>query len=182
MRALYALMCAITCLNEWVGRVTAYLIIPVFFLILAEVFMRYLFGAPAVWTNELAQLVFGVYAVMAGGYLAITNGHVNVDIIHSKFPVRTRALIDVLTSAMFFIFMGALLYFGVSLALESMETWEHSQSAWNPPIWPAKLMIPVAAALLLLQGIVKLLKDILTVAGVALPADLAAESAPEEHA
>jgi TRAP-type mannitol/chloroaromatic compound transport system permease small subunit len=63
-----------------------------------------------------------------------------------------------------------------------METWEHSQSAWNPPIWPAKLMIPVAAALLLLQGIVKLLKDILTVAGVALPADLAAESAPEEHA
>lgn len=183
MRALYAFMRAITCLNEWVGRITAYLIIPIFFLILTEVFMRYLFDAPAVWTNELSQLIFGVYAIMAGGYLAISNGHVNVDIIHSKFPVRVRALVDVLTSIMFFIFMGALLYFGVSMALESMETWEHSQSAWNPPIWPAKLMIPVATALLLLQGIVKFLKDILTVAGVTLPADLAADSsAPEKHA
>lgn len=181
MRALYALMRAITCLNEWVGRCATYLIIPIFLLILAEVFMRYLFGAPAVWTNELSQLLFGVYAIMAGGYIAITNEHVNVDIVHSKFPPRTRALIDILTSIMFFIFMGALLYFGVSLALESIETWEHSQSAWNPPIWPVKLMIPVAAALLLLQGVVKLLKDILTVAGVELPADLA-DRASENHA
>src|SRR5690606_4935502 len=120
---------------------------------------------------------------MAGGYLAISNGHVNVDIIHSKFPVRVRALVDVLTSAMFFIFMGALLYFGVSIALDSMETWAHAQPVWNPPICQAMLVIPVATALLLLQGIVKFLKDILTVAGVTLPADLAADSsAPEEHA
>jgi len=181
MRALYAFMRAITCLNRWVGRISAYLIIPIFLLILAEVFMRYLFGAPAVWTNELSQLTFGVYAIIAGGYLAIDNGHVNVDIVHDQFPPRLRALIDVLTSMMFFIFLGALLYFGVSLALESMETWERSQSAWNPYIWPVKLMIPVAAVLLLLQGIVKLLKDILILAGVELPLDLAADSASESH-
>lgn len=181
MRALYALMRAITCLNVWVGRISAYLIIPIFLLILAEVFMRYLFGAPAVWTNELSQLIFGVYAILAGGYLAVDNGHVNVDIIHTRFPPRARALVDVLTSVMFFIFLGALLYFGVSLALESMETWERSQSAWNPYIWPVKLMIPVAALLLLLQGIVKLLKDILTAAGIALPQELRTDSASETH-
>lgn len=91
MRALYAFMRAITCLNSWVGRISAYLIIPIFLLILAEVFMRYLFGAPAVWTNELSQLTFGVYAIIAGGYLAIDNSHVNVDIVHDQFPPAAGA-------------------------------------------------------------------------------------------
>jgi TRAP-type mannitol/chloroaromatic compound transport system permease small subunit len=77
----------------------------------------------------------------------------------------TRAAVDVLTSVLFFLFAGALLYFGVSLALESMETWERSQSAWNPYIWPFKLAIPVSAALLLLQGVVKLLADLLVLLG-----------------
>lgn len=181
MRALYGFMRAVTGLNKWIGQAVAYLIIPIFFLILTEVFMRYMFGAPAVWTNEFAQLLFGAYAVLAGGYIATTNDHVNVDIVHDKFSPRTQAVVDVLTSILFFIFMGALLYFGVSLALESMETWERSQSAWNPYVWPFKLMIPVAAALLLLQGVVKLLKDILMVAGVELPPDLA-DGASENHA
>lgn len=182
MRTLYAVMRAITCVNEWVGRVTAYLILPIFLLILAEVFLRYWLGAPAIWTNELSQLIFGVYVIMGGGYLAITDGHVNVDIIHSRFPVRVRALIDILTSVLFFIFLGALLYFGTSMALESLQAWERSHSPWNPPIWPVKLMIPVAAALLLLQGVAKLVKDILVATGVASPTDRAVDGGPEGQA
>lgn len=169
MRALYGFMRGVTWLNEWVGRAIAYLILPMFVLLMAEVLLRYAFGAPAVWTNELAQLLFGVYAVLAGGYLLAHGGHANVDLLHAKLPARVRAAVDLLTSVLFFLFVGALLYFGVSLALESMETWERSQSAWNPYIWPFKLMIPVSALLLLLQGIVKLLADLLVVLGVPPP-------------
>ncbi|NLO80384.1 MAG: TRAP transporter small permease subunit [Xanthomonadaceae bacterium] len=181
MRALFGLLRLITCLNVWVGKITAFFVVPIFLLILIEVFMRYFLGAPAVWTNELAQLIFGVYSIMAGGYLAVSNGHVNVDIVYARFPERARAVIDILTSTLFFLFIGSLLYFGVSMALDSMSTWERSQSAWNPYIWPFKLMIPVAATLLLLQGIVKLIKDILIAAGVALPPDLAPNGASENH-
>lgn len=182
MRALYAVMRAISRLNNWVGNGVAYLIAPIFFLMLAEVFLRYLLGAPAVWTNELSQLLFGAYAVLGGGYLAVSNDHVSVDILHSKLSPRMRALVDALTSVLFFLFMGSLLYFGVSFALESMETWESSQSAWNPPIWPFKLMIPVSALLLLLQGFVKMMRDVLTLLGVDLPQDLAITDASENNA
>jgi TRAP-type mannitol/chloroaromatic compound transport system permease small subunit len=37
---------------------------------------------------------------------------------------------------------------------------EGTGTPWNPPIWPVKLAIPIAGALLLLQGIANLLRDL----------------------
>lgn len=182
MRALFAVMRAITRFNHWIGNAAAYLIAPIFVFMLAEVFLRYMLGSPAVWTNELTQLLFGSYAVLGGGYLAASGGHVNVDILHGKLPPRLRALIDTLTSIIFFLFVGALLYFGASFALESMETWESSQSAWNPPIWPFKIMIPVSAFFLLLQGFVKLIVDVFILFGIELPNDLLPDDSSENNA
>jgi TRAP-type mannitol/chloroaromatic compound transport system permease small subunit len=42
----------------------------------------------------------------------------------------------------------------------SLQQGEGTGTPWNPPIWPVKLAIPVAALLLLLQGIANLLRDI----------------------
>ncbi|MEJ6656359.1 MAG: TRAP transporter small permease subunit [Pseudomonas sp.] len=166
MRAISAFMNGVTKLNEWVGRLIAYLIIPIFIFILIEVFLRYLFNAPTVWTNELTQMLFGAYTVLSGGYILAHRGHVNVDILHSTLPVKTRAIIDIFTSVLFFIFVMAFGWFGYEMAKESIETWETSYSAWNPPIWPVKLAIPLGAGLLLLQGVVKLLQDIAIALGV----------------
>jgi len=60
-------------------------------------------------------------------------------------------------------FCVMMVYYGGSLAWESLSTFERSQSAWNPPIYPVKLTIPLGAGLLLLQGIAKLMRDILIV-------------------
>lgn len=160
MRAISAFMSGVTRLNDFVGRMVAYLIIPIFAFLILEVFLRYLFNAPTVWTNELTQMLFGAYAVLSGGYILAHRGHVNVDIFHARFGPRMRAVIDIIGSLIFFFFVLAILFFGYQMAQESVSTWETSYSAWNPPIWPVKVAIPVGAALLLLQGIVKLLEDI----------------------
>lgn len=160
MSVLSAFMKGITRLNEHIGRWIALLVFVMFALLLLEVGLRYLFNSPTVWTNELTQLIFGVYAVMSGGYIMVHRGHVNVDLIHSQLSPRRRALLDIATSVVFFIFTLALLWFGIEMARESMSTWETSFSAWNPPIWPVKLAIPVGTGLLALQGLVKLLQDI----------------------
>jgi len=160
MRALHAFMNGITRLNDMIGRWISLLVIVMFVLLLIEVFFRYVMGAPTIWANELTQLLFGFYSVMAGGYIMAHRGHVNVDILYASLSVRTRAILDVFTSFLFFIFMATVLYFGSSMAWESASGMETSFSAWNPPIWPIKLAIPVGAFLLLLQGIVKLLQDI----------------------
>lgn len=169
MRALHAAMRGITRFNDWLGSWLSLLLLAIFVLLLAEIIFRYVAGAPKVWTSELTQLLFGLYAVLSGGYIMAHGGHVNVDILYSRLSPRTRAAIDVGTSFLFLVFVCALLYFGSALAWESMSFWEHSQSAWDPPIWPIKLAIPVGATLLLLQGIVKLLQDIMAVFGIVPP-------------
>jgi TRAP-type mannitol/chloroaromatic compound transport system permease small subunit len=157
---------AITLANEWVARLTASLIVPMFLLLMAEVITRYVLGSAAIWTAELAQLIFGVYAVMAGGYLLVERAHVNVDIIYGKLSRVQKAKIDLATSFLFFLFLGVLIWQAADMAWESAVGLETSYSIWNPYIWPVKLAIPIAGVLLLLQGLVRLGSDIRTIRGL----------------
>jgi TRAP-type mannitol/chloroaromatic compound transport system permease small subunit len=132
-----------------------------FLLVITEVVRRYFFNSPTVWGNELTQLIFGMFVILSGGHILRWGGHVNVDILYSRFSIRSKALIDIITSALFFLFCGMLLIYGGSLAWESISILERSNSAWEVHIFPFKAMIPVAAFLLLLQGVAKLIRDIL---------------------
>jgi TRAP-type mannitol/chloroaromatic compound transport system permease small subunit len=160
MTALKTLMSMIDKVNDRVGKLLSYFLFLFFVLLLMEVILRYFFNSPTVWANELAQMLFGGYAILAGGYIMRTGGHVNVDILYSRLSRKSRAGLDVVTSLLFFLFCAMLLIYGGSLAWDSLSRFEHSQSAWNPPLYPAKLMIPLAAVLLLLQGLAKLISDI----------------------
>ncbi len=165
MSTLNALLSLIDAINDWVGKVLSYFLFAFFALLLMEVVLRYFFNSPTVWGNELAQLLFGTYAVVGGGYILRTGGHVNVDIIYARFSTKTKAALDIITSVLFFLFCGMLLVYGGSLAWDSLSRFEHSQSAWNPPLYPAKLMIPLAAILLIVQGLAKLIRDFLILFG-----------------
>lgn len=160
---------AITRLNRWVGATVAWLILLIFALLIVDVGMRYAVGRPSIWTSELAQLVFGFYAVIGGGYLLAERGHVNVDIFYGRYTRKQKARVDVATSLLFFLFVAVLLYQSSSMAYESVQKFETSQSIWHPQIWPVKLAIPLAGMLILLQGLVRLLSDIRVLMG--LPCD-----------
>ena len=153
---------AINATNEWVGKILSFAVLLMFVLVIMEVFLRYLFNSPTVWTNELTQLIFGAYIILSGGYILKMGGHVNVDILFSHLSPRGQAILNVITFPVFLAFGGMMLIYGWSLAYESLTILEHSESAWNPPIYPVKLMIPLGAALLILQGFVDLKRNIST--------------------
>lgn len=171
---------AVTRLNIWIGKVAAWLIVPIFLLLMADVIMRYLVGSAAIWTAEFAQLIFGAYAVIAGGYLLVERAHVNVDIIYGKFSRANKAVVDLATSFLFFLFLTVLIWQGVDMAWDSAAKFERSSSLWNPHVWPVKVVIPVAAVLLLLQGFVRLASDIRTVMGLDNDPDTFGKQATDE--
>lgn len=156
----------ITWINTWCARIVAWLIVPMFLLLMADVIMRYVIGSAAIWTAELAQLVFGVYAVIAGGYLLAERAHVNVDIIYGQYSPARKAQIDLATSFLCFLFLAVLIWQGTDMAWESAAKLETSSSIWNPQIWPVKVAIPIAGILLLLQAIVRIASDVRTVLGI----------------
>ena len=171
MSFLKAFLKFINAVNDRVGNLLSYFLFFFFALLFLEVILRYFFNSPTVWANELAQMLFGAYAILAGGYILRTGGHVNVDILYSRLSTKSKAALDVFTSILFFLFCGMLLIYGGSLAWDSLSRFEHSQSAWNPPLYPAKLMIPLAALLLILQGLAKLVRDICILFNIELNGD-----------
>lgn len=156
----------ITQTNIWIGRIAGWLILPMFLALLADVIMRYLVGSATIWTSELAQLIFGLYSVIAGGYLLAERGHVGVDIFYGSFSRKKKAAVDLATCFLFLFFMIVLIWQSADMAWDSMERWERSHSLWNPYIWPIKLAIPVAGVLLLLQGLVRIVSDIRVLMGL----------------
>jgi TRAP-type mannitol/chloroaromatic compound transport system permease small subunit len=58
------------------------------------------------------------------------------------------------TWLLFFLFVGAVMYYGWDAFYSSYQSQAHSGSLWRPILWPWKLTVPIASGLLLLQGIV----------------------------
>ena len=95
MSFLKAFLKFINAVNDRVGNLLAYFLFLFFALLFMEVILRYFFNSPTVWANELAQMLFGAYAILAGGYILRTGGHVNVDIVYSRLSIKSRAGLDI---------------------------------------------------------------------------------------
>jgi TRAP-type mannitol/chloroaromatic compound transport system permease small subunit len=146
--------------NDSVGKILWIGIFVNFVFMFLEVILRYVFNAPTIWANELSQYIFGAYVVLVAGFLLKQKMHTNVDILYNHLSKRGQALAEITTFPFTFIFTSVLLILGSSFAWNSLEKFENSITAWSPPIYPVKMLIPVAAFLLLNQSIVELIRSI----------------------
>jgi TRAP-type mannitol/chloroaromatic compound transport system permease small subunit len=148
------LLAVIDGVSEWSGKLVSFLIVIIMVFLLYEVAMRFLFNAPTIWVHELSLHLFGFFSILAGAYVHLHKQHVKIDIIYLRFSPRTRAVIDTITYLVFFMYMAALLKYGTIIAIRSVELRQIvSPSPLGSPLWPLKVAVPVAAFLLLLQGI-----------------------------
>ena len=86
-----------------------------------------------------------------------------VDVVYSHFSTRGKAIADIVSSLFFFIFIVTMLWTSARFAIDAVQVGEHSFTEWGVQYWPVKLTMPIGAALLLLQGLSKLIKDIMIV-------------------
>ena len=152
-------------LSRATGVFACALILIVLGVILYEVLMRYVFSTSQIWAYETSQFAFGTLIVIGGAYTLLHQAHVRMDIFYSRMSPRGRAIMDIITFVFFLTFVGLLLWKGWTVGWRSFNFGERSESAWAPPTWPVKLMIPVGAFLVLLQGLAFLARDILYLMG-----------------
>lgn len=162
MRRVRAFITFIDNLNDWVGKIFGFLIYPIVFILVYEVVMRYAFDSPTIWAHETSCFLFGAHFILGGAYALRWGAFVNIEVLYERFPLRTRAIVDLFTWILFYMFCGVLLWRSVPWAWASVSVLEYSESVWGPPIWPIKLTVPVAATLVLLQGLTKTIKDFYT--------------------
>ena len=152
---------------EWVnvraGQYVAWWSLMAVFVYYYEVVARFIFNSPTNWVHESMFLMFGMQYMLSGAYAYREDQHVRVDVVYAKFSPRGKAIADIITSVFFFIFIGTMVVTGYRFAADSVAFGEHSFTEWGIQYWPVKLAIPIGAGLLLLQGVAKLIKDVLLV-------------------
>ncbi len=152
---------AIEWINLRAGEFVAYWAVISVFAYYYEVIARFAFNSPTNWVHESMFLMYGMQYMLAGAYAYHADQHVRVDVFYTKFSARGKAIADLTTSVFFFIFILTLLWTGGKFALDAIRNSEVSFTEWGVQYWPVKLMMPIGAALLALQGLAKLIKDII---------------------
>src|SRR4051812_32731509 len=152
-------------LNERIGRYVAWWAIIAVFAYYYEVMARYVFNSPSNWVHESMFLMFGMQYMLCGAFAYREDQHVRVDVVYTHFSRRGKAIADIVTSAFFFLFVITMVWTGIRFGWDATQVGEHSFTEWGVQYWPVKLMIPIGAFLLALQGVSKLLKDIMIVRG-----------------
>ncbi len=150
-------------LNGFAGELVAYWSVIAVFVYYYEVIARYVFNSPTNWAHESMFLMFGMQYLIAGGFCLRENAHVRVDVIYTHLSKRLQAVLDLVTSVFFFIFVLTLLVTGWIFFNDAFSIKEVSFTEWGIQYWPVKFALPLGAALLLIQGIAQLVKDITVV-------------------
>lgn len=152
--------------NEAVGRVIAILAILFAAIIVFDVIMRYAFNDPTRWAFDVTKQMFGFYFILLGGYALRQQSHVRVDLLTETLRHGTRRWVEAAGYIFFFFpFAWVFLTRSYDFAATSWAQAETTYGSVQLPVYPLKAAMCVAAALLLLQGIIEFLKLVLNKPG-----------------
>jgi TRAP-type mannitol/chloroaromatic compound transport system permease small subunit len=157
-----SLLLGVDRLSTWIGQAFAWLIVALTLMISWEVFSRYVLNQPHDWALNLQIMMYGALFMMAGAYTLAKSGHVRGDVLYGFFEPRTQATIDLVLYIVFFLpGIVALTWAGWTYANESLAIREKTFSATPLPLYPFKFILPLAGAILLLQGLVEIVRCVL---------------------
>ena len=149
-------------ISTWVGKAFAWLIVVLMLLVVVEVFKRYALNMPTAWVFDASNMLYGTLFMMAGAYALAHDAHVRGDFLYGRFKPRTQAGLDLVLYVVFFLpGIAALTWSGWTYFGESWAIHETTFNATPLPIYPFKFMIPLAGALVLMQGLSEMLRCVL---------------------
>ena len=141
-------------ISEKTGRVACLLIFIMMIITTVEVVSRYVFNHPTMWVWPINRQLFGVFILFAGIYTMHKNDHIRVEILYDHFPPKLKLAARWIAMGAFLCFMVALVLQGSRMGWNALIVREKLTGAFPIPLYPLKLLIPIAAFLFLLEGIV----------------------------
>jgi TRAP-type mannitol/chloroaromatic compound transport system permease small subunit len=154
------LISAIDSISIWTGKISSVLIFIVVFVVLYEVVARYVFRAPTQWGSEAMVMGCAMVYIMAGAWVSHSDKHMKMELLYGRLSAKGKALLDAVTFSFFILYIGMLFWGTAKFSWESILLKETSSSGWNPPVYPLKTALAVGTLLVLLQGVVKFMRDL----------------------
>ena len=151
--------------NRWIGRTVMYGIFVMMAILMWSTISKAFF-LPSIWTLEMAQFAMVAYFILGGPYSVQMGSNVRMDLLYGEWSDRRKAQVDAITVLFLIVYLGVLLWGGWDSLMYSFKYGgERSPTAWRPYLWPIKSIMVGGIALMLLQVISELFKDILRLRG-----------------
>ena len=145
-----------------VGRVVAWLILPMVASLVYEVIARYVFDAPTVWAYDMTFMLYGTFFMLGSAWTLQRGGHIRTDTFYADWSPRRRR-----SSTRRATCCSSCRRWSCSSSSAADYFWKSFQqnerivtSPWLPIVWPFKFVMPLTAALLIIQGVSELIKSI----------------------
>ena len=153
---------AIDNMNDWAGKTVAWLLVPMVFITVFEVVMRYVFNMPTLWAWDVNRQLQGAVVVLGIGYALLHDNHVRVDVIITRISPRKRLWVEAIIYPVLIAFLGILIYRLIPYTWMSVRVFANYTSAWAPPIWPLKILMTLGFIALFLQALVNWTRNLIS--------------------
>ncbi|MBD9195992.1 MAG: TRAP transporter small permease subunit [Clostridiales bacterium] len=165
MKALLKLSGGIDALNQFIGKLFSWILLPMIVLTSFEVFSRYVLNHPTVWAWELIIQIWGLMLMACGGYCYWKGGFVRVDLAYNKFPPKGKYIVGIITAILALVCMALTFRFGWTLFYTSFMRNERISSVWGSPMWTIRFWVPLGSGLMFLQAVSEFIKNIAALMG-----------------
>ena len=150
---------AIDAFSTFVGRWISWLIVVAVIISAVNAVVRKVFDVSSNSFLELQWVLFSVVFLLCAPWTLLKGEHIRIDIINHLFPLRVRGWIDMIGHVFFLVpFCVILIWTSIPFFLVSYHQNEQSFSAGGLPQWPAKGLIMIGLALLLIAAISEIIK------------------------
>jgi TRAP-type mannitol/chloroaromatic compound transport system permease small subunit len=149
-------------ISDWSGKLVAWLTVPLALSLAYEVVSRYVFNKPTLWAFDVTYMLYGAHFMLAAAFTLRKHSHIRTDFLYRNWSPRVQGIVDATLYLILFL-PAIVLFFWASLDF-AMDSWRQLErsflSPWMPPVYPLKTVLPVASALLFLQGIAEFLRSV----------------------
>jgi TRAP-type mannitol/chloroaromatic compound transport system permease small subunit len=167
LQSLLTLSRGIDAFTRWTGKRLAWLILLAVIVSAVNAVIRKVFDTSSNSWLELQWLLFSIVFLLCSPWTLLDNEHIRIDIINNMMPKKLRDSIDVVGHVVFLMPLTIVMIItGVPFFQRSYEINEQSGNAGGLPQWPAKSLVMIGFALLLIQGISELIKRIAVMRGL----------------
>ena len=167
LQALLKMSRGIDALTRWTGKRLAWLILIAVMVSAVNAIVRKVFDTSSNSWLELQWVLFSAVFLLCSPWTLLDNEHIRIDVVNQMLPKRVRDSIDVIGHIFFLLPLTVIMIVtGVPFFLNSFEINEQSGNAGGLPQWPAKSLIMIGFAFLLVQGLSELIKRIAVMRGL----------------
>jgi len=151
----------IDAVTTWIGKRVAWLILAAVVVSALNATVRKVFDTSSNSWLELQWVLFSMVFLLCSPWTLLANEHIRIDIVNNQLPKRLRDTIEAVGHAVFLMPLAVIMIVtGIPFFLRSVEINEQSGNAGGLPQWPAKSLVMIGFAMLLVQGVSELIKRI----------------------